>query len=88
MCFDACSKLTSIYFQSNAPSVGSDVFGRDHSVTIYDLPGTTGWTNFAQATGLAPVLWLLPNPTIAHSGNSVIVSWPNSGKLHTCRPKT
>jgi hypothetical protein len=55
--FYACPKLTSVYFQGNAPSPGSGVFTRDHSVTVYCLPGTTGWDAFAQATGLTPVLW-------------------------------
>jgi hypothetical protein len=49
--------LTSIYFQGNAPSLGSDVFDNVTFATVYYLPGTTGWGNFSQLTGLPTVLW-------------------------------
>jgi hypothetical protein len=54
--FGACTNLTSIYFQGDAPGLGSGVFFGDMPVpwppwhvqvwdpaTIYYLPGTTGW---------------------------------------------
>jgi hypothetical protein len=37
--------------------VGSQGFGGDNNATVYYLPGTTGWANFAQLTGLPVVLW-------------------------------
>jgi hypothetical protein len=29
--------------EKNAPSIGSDVFDGDDNVTLYYLPGMTGW---------------------------------------------
>ena len=52
--FAGCQKLARIYFKGNAPSLGSFVF---ESGTVYYLPGTTGWENFALLTGLPTVLW-------------------------------
>ena len=45
---DLCSRLTSIYFTGNAPSLSSSIeyagpFYGD-TATIYYLPGTTGWS--------------------------------------------
>jgi hypothetical protein len=50
------NSLTSVYFQGNAPSIGSYAFSYC-PVTAYYLPGTTGWDNFAQLTGVPTVLW-------------------------------
>jgi hypothetical protein len=55
--FYNCYNLTGIYFYGNAPTVGSYVFESVNNATVYYLPRTTGWENFAQATGLLPVLW-------------------------------
>jgi hypothetical protein len=52
--FSGCTNLTSVYFQGDAPSFGADVFDYEEHwqpgvpvvwdpVTIYYLPGTTGW---------------------------------------------
>ena len=41
--FRRCTSLSGIYFEGNAPRVGWDVFTDDPSVTVYFLPGTTGW---------------------------------------------
>ena len=43
--FGDCSSLKALYFQGNAPNlgVGGDVFYLDSNITIYYLPGTTGW---------------------------------------------
>jgi hypothetical protein len=43
--FYDCFRLTSIYFEGNAPSADSTVFTEDPNVTIYYLPGTTGWSS-------------------------------------------
>jgi hypothetical protein len=40
--FSNCTKLTSIYFQGNPPSLGKDVFFGDPA-TVYYRSGTTGW---------------------------------------------
>jgi hypothetical protein len=53
--FSYCTSLTGLYFTGNAPAnVGMDIFGS----TVYYLPGTTGWENFAQTTGISTALWL------------------------------
>jgi len=52
--FFACALLHEIYFQGNAPVLGSEVFDEDPA-TVYYLSGTTGWgTTFG---GLPTVLW-------------------------------
>ena len=40
--FSNCTKLVSVYFTGNAPSLGSSVFYADNA-TVYYLPDTTGW---------------------------------------------
>jgi len=43
--FDGCTSLERIYFRGNVPSSypSEDIFGEANSVTLYYLPGTTGW---------------------------------------------
>ena len=55
-CNSLGNSLTSVYFQGNAPSIGSYAFNY-FPATVYYLPGTTGWDNFAQLTGVTTVLW-------------------------------
>jgi len=52
--FGFCSNLTSVYFKGNAPVFYSNVFA-DDSVTLYYLPGTTGWG--PAFGGLPTALW-------------------------------
>ena len=53
--FYLCTNLTEVYFQGNAPSIGSSAFSNDKLTTIYHLPGKTGSTeSFA---GWSTVLW-------------------------------
>jgi hypothetical protein len=54
--FEGCFSLTSAYFQGNAPSIGDEPFY--HIVTVYYLPGTTGWDDFSVNTSLPTALWL------------------------------
>jgi len=56
--FAYCAGLNSVYFQGNAPSVGTDVF-YDDNLTVYYLPGTSGWR--ATFGGRPTVLW---NPQV------------------------
>ncbi len=59
--FGDCTNLRGLYFQGNAPSE-ADPFGGSTNLTVYYLPGTTGWgTAFGQRP-TAP--WLLPYPVI------------------------
>ena len=65
--FSGCTSLTSVYFQGNAPSVGSAVFGGDNNATVYYLPGTTGWGwTFG---GCPTALW--PPQVFAGSASSI-----------------
>jgi hypothetical protein len=68
--FFACIKLTSVYFGGDPPAADSTVFIGDNSpgpgVTVYYLPGTTGWgSTFA---GQPTALWRLPSPVILNNG--------------------
>ena len=62
--FAWCYRLTSVFFQGNAPSADSYVFYSDSNVTVYYLPGTTGWG--ATFGGSPTVLWIQV-PTIQTS---------------------
>jgi hypothetical protein len=41
--FYNCNRLTSIYFRGSAPSFGRYTLRAAENVTVYYLPGTTGW---------------------------------------------
>jgi formylglycine-generating enzyme required for sulfatase activity len=64
--FAYCYDLTGAYFLGDAPSLDSTVFLAD-PVTIYYLPGTTGWSAFSTATGVPIVPWFLPNPVVLNN---------------------
>jgi len=47
-----------LFFAGNAPaSIETNLFLYANNVTVYYLPGTTGWENFAQLTAVPVVLW-------------------------------
>jgi len=52
--FCACTSLTSVFFTGDAPTIGPDAFDAT-PVTIYHLPGATGWDS--PVAGLTPVSW-------------------------------
>jgi hypothetical protein len=56
--FGFCTKLPAVYFQGGAPSFGEDVFDGDSDLTLYYLPGTTGWDDVSASTGVPVALWL------------------------------
>jgi hypothetical protein len=57
LAFAADINLTAMFFSGNAPvSVGPFAFD-GCPVTAYCLPGTMGWDNFANNTGMPAVLW-------------------------------
>ena len=62
-----CANLAGVYFQGNAPSLGSSVFAGANSAIIYYLAGTTGWdTTFA---GRPTVLYSpQPQPSVTRIG--------------------
>jgi len=43
--FASCSNLYSIYFPGDAPTLGSNVFLYDNSLTLYYLPCSSGWSS-------------------------------------------
>ena len=55
--FYGCTRLTDVYFEGNAPAVtaaSSSYRSFDETVTLYYIPGTTGWTDsdaYDAATG-------------------------------------
>jgi hypothetical protein len=53
--FAYCSRLAGVYFQGNAPATDSTVFAGDSVLTIYNLPGATGWN--PTLAGVSVVLW-------------------------------
>jgi hypothetical protein len=79
--FALCGYLTNIYFQGNAPSVGSDSteFCFDLNATVYYLPGTMGWkTKFV---GRPTALWT-PDTTLTmhYDAPNIVLTW-SSGVL-------
>jgi hypothetical protein len=42
--FNECASLKGVYFPGNAPDADSWEFIGDNKVTVYYLPGTTGWS--------------------------------------------
>lgn len=56
--FNGCSGLTRVFFQGDAPVSGWHVFGNVTGVTVYHLPGKTGWgSTFG---GRPTALWTPP----------------------------
>lgn len=53
--FGFCPSLTGVYFKGNAPSAYTTSFDYMNHVTVYYLPGTTGWSTLFY--GLRAVLW-------------------------------
>ena len=53
-------RVNTVYFEGNAPSLGSSVF--DDSLTTHLTPGTTGWTS--PFGGMPAVLWNTQAQTI------------------------
>jgi hypothetical protein len=62
--FAYCDNLKAVYFQGNAPSVGSSNVFYGDSATVYYLPGTTSWG--AMFGNLVTKLW---NPQIQNGAN-------------------
>ena len=85
--FFVCTRVTAVYFQGNAPSIGLNVFGSDPA-TAYFLPGSTGWgSTFG---GIPTALWVLPTPLILNNGPSFgaqtngfgfIISWATNNSV-------
>jgi hypothetical protein len=61
--FNACTRLTSVYFLGNAPSANYPLFVNADNPVVYYLPGTTGWGAMFGGALTAP--W---NPQVQTSG--------------------
>ena len=61
--FGFCTNLTSVYFSGNRPEMDPAAFG-DDSVTLYYLPGSTGW---GSGGGGAPSVRWDPSPQTSNS---------------------
>ena len=77
LAFCGCSSLTGVYFRGNAPSLaGAYVFESANSVTVYYLPGTTGWgTTFGGRPTArwiqVPTVLIPPQTQTAEAGSPV-----------------
>jgi hypothetical protein len=70
--FSSIERLSSVYFGGNAPAADSTVFEGESpgmgGVTVYYLPGATGWSStFA---GEPTAFWQLPYPVILNHGTN------------------
>jgi hypothetical protein len=70
--FFYCTSLLSMFFEGNAPSVGYAPFGGDNNLTVYYLPGTTGWSS--TLGGRPAVLWGSSFPCLTLDVGAVGVS--------------
>jgi len=60
--FAGCSSLTSVFFQGRPPSLEGGAFYEANRVTVYYLPGTTGWgSTFG---GRPTALWIPITPNL------------------------
>ncbi|MGA2863586.1 MAG: leucine-rich repeat domain-containing protein [Verrucomicrobiota bacterium] len=57
--FEYCASLQGVYFEGSAPRFGLSIFLNDTNVTVYYLPGTSGWGPFF--ANRPTVLW---NPQV------------------------
>jgi len=60
--FDYCGNLTGVYFLGNAPDPNAGIFMSGNDVTVYYLPGTTGWS--PTFSGVPAMLWNPPLPAL------------------------
>lgn len=59
--FSSCPSLTNVYFDGNAPAADTTVFSGDHGVTVFFLPGTSGWGD--TFGGVTAVMLNAPRPS-------------------------
>ena len=80
--FSDCRRLTEVYFEGDAPTtVGGSVFYIDafypNNVTVYYLPGTTGWT--ATFADRPTVLWDLNITRASLDGTTYTIDFTFTG---------
>ena len=78
--FNYCTNLTGVYFRGNPPTVDlittdTTLFYADHNVTVYYLPGTTGWSSLWHSLYCSKpaVLWnaVIGTPSLETGSNIV-----------------
>jgi hypothetical protein len=75
LAFYDCTSMAGMYFQGNAPATGVGPFDLDTNLTVYYLPGTTGWSS---TFGGVPAVLSRPALSITMAANnSAIISWPS-----------
>jgi hypothetical protein len=90
--FTGCERM-GVYFEGNAPYAewiipGQDtMFSGDNYVTVYYLPGTSGWSS--TFGGVPTVAWFLPNPLVLNFDSfgvqdkqfGFIISWATNNPV-------
>jgi hypothetical protein len=77
--FGECYNLTGIYFEGNAPTFnGVYIFGSDDALTVYYLPGATGWG--PKVENCPTALWLpsiqtVPAASSAAGPSNFNINW-------------
>jgi hypothetical protein len=79
--FGYCGNLTGVFFLGNAPHSNAGIFTSGTGVTVYYLPGTTGWG--PTFSGVPAVLWNPPLPAlgIATYSNQPVVFFPVTASI-------
>jgi len=62
--FAGCPSLVSALFQGNAPAANPNTFEDDNNLTVYYLPGTTGWGAWFGDNNRPTAPWTTTNPLI------------------------
>jgi hypothetical protein len=59
LAFEFCANLKEVFFNGNVPDfIGASIFNGTQNVIVYYLPGTIGWNDFANNTGVPTAPWL------------------------------
>jgi hypothetical protein len=89
--FAACTNLTALYFQGNAPVLGTSVFAGDTGAMVSYVQGTTGWgsTFGGLPTAALPFTYAVNNGVLViteytGAGGAVIIPGTFAGLPVTC----
>ncbi len=69
--FGGCNSLVGVFFGGDAPNVDGPVFGGDNQVTVYYLPGASGWESTFAGRPAIP----LPLTYTSNSGTVTITGY-------------
>jgi len=81
---EGCTRLKGAYFQGNAPDTGWALFNGASYVTVYYLPGTTGWGPIF--AGRPTALWTHPllsadSAGVSANGFAFTIAWATNATL-------